>query len=426
VKKSYNPTIAKKFLASGLRRGLLYFFLLPVYALSHLAPRDPKLWAFGSDDGRTFGGNARYLADYVKRKVPEVRPVWFATTKRACRDAEEAGLSCVHPYSPKGMAVALRAGAYFITHHLFDVNPYLSGGAEVVQLWHGIPLKKIDFDTIEDGLFKRFLLAKEPFGALYRRAHTFQKAHVVATSEETARLFESGFLVPRERVWITGYPRTDPLFKDDFTLLPKERQFLNQVTQIRESYPGVWLGLYAPTFRWRGEGPVEVFLGDEEKMRKLDAALSEANLGLFVKLHPWEAEKLKAVWPREGYRRIWPWPADLSDPHALLGSFDFLATDYSSIYFDHLLTGRPMIFFPFDLDEFVRNSRELNYPYEEVTPGPKAFGFSEFLAHIRTVREEAGRFEPVREELKRRFFAYTDGESSRRVVEKTFKLLGLL
>ncbi len=425
MKTAYNPSITRKFLAAGLRRGALYLLMLPVYAASHLAPRDPQLWAFGSDDGRTFGGNARYLADYVKRKLPGVRPVWFATTPQACQSAREAGLSCVHPYSPKGMAVALRAGAYFITHHLFDVNPYLSGGAEVVQLWHGIPLKKIDFDTIEDGFFKRFLLAKEPLGALYRRAHTFQKARVVATSEETARLFESGFLVPRERIWITGYPRTDPLFKNDFTLLERERRLQAEIEEHRGRHPDIQIGLYAPTFRWRGEGPVEVFLGDREKMRRLDAALEAANLGLYVKLHPWEAEKLKEAWPEEGYRRIWAWPEGLGDPHALLGAFDFMVTDYSSIYIDYLLTGRPLVFFPFDLEEFKKNSRDLNYPYEEVTPGPKALDFPEFLARLSGLREEAPRFAAEREALKRRFYAHADGESSRRVAEATLKLLKL-
>ena len=425
MKPSVNAAIARRFFLSGLRRGLGYALMLPLYALSHLAPRDPRLWAFGADDGRTFGGNARYLADYVKRKVPEVRPVWFATTRRACQDAEEAGLSCVHPYSPKGMAVALRAGAYFITHHLFDVNPYLSGGAEVVQLWHGIPLKKIEFATLPDSFYRRFLLAREPFGALFRRAHTFQRAHVVATSEETARLFEESFLTPRERIWITGYPRTDPLFRRDFTLLAAEKRFLAGLERERERFPGVRLGLYAPTFRWRGEGPVEYFLSNPERMARLEEVLEAANLMLWVKLHPWEAERLRAAWPEGGFRRVRPWPREVVDPHALLGAFDFLVTDYSSIFFDYLLTDRPIVFFAYDLEAYQRGSRELNYRYEEVTPGPRPRDFDAFLGTLGELFARDALWARERAALKERFFAYQDGESSARVVAKVAALLGL-
>ncbi len=105
--------------------------------------------------------------------------------------------------------------------------------------------------------------------------------------------------------------------------------------------------------------------------------------------------------------------------------FDFLSTDYSSIFFDYLLLDRPIVYFPFDLETFVRNSRALHYPYGEVTPSPKAWDFEEWLLQLSCVREEGPRWAEARRALRERFFAFSDGESSKRVVARVFRLLGL-
>ncbi len=42
-----------------------------------------------------------------------------------------------------------------------------------------------------------------------------------------------------------------------------------------------------------------------------------------------------------------------SDAYPLLSLCDALLTDYSSIYFDFLLLDRPMIFYPYDFEDYV-------------------------------------------------------------------------
>ena len=61
------------------------------------------------------------------------------------------------------------------------------------------------------------------------------------------------------------------------------------------------------------------------------------------------------------------------DPYPLLKLIDVLITDYSSIYFDFMLTNKPIIFFPYDLEEYLMKSREMYFDYEEFTPGNKVF-----------------------------------------------------
>ena len=68
---------------------------------------------------------------------------------------------------------------------------------------------------------------------------------------------------------------------------------------------------------------------------------------------------------------------DAEDITGLLGIFDLLVTDYSSIYIDYLLTGKPMIFLPYDKEEYL-DERGMNFTYEKVTPGPKPETQAEF------------------------------------------------
>jgi len=160
-------------------------------------------------------------------------------------------------------------------------------------------------------------------------------------------------------------------------------------------------------------------------MARLEAALEAANLALWVKLHPWEAERLRKAWPPSGYRRVFAWPEGLPDPHALLGRFDFLVTDYSSVFFDYLLTDRPIIFFAYDLEDYRKNSRELNFPYEEVTPGPRPNDFDAFLRVLQNLDAEDAAWARERAAVRARFFAYQDGKSAARVARRAARMLGL-
>ncbi|NCC44090.1 MAG: hypothetical protein EOM18_11045, partial [Clostridia bacterium] len=65
----------------------------------------------------------------------------------------------------------------------------------------------------------------------------------------------------------------------------------------------------------------------------------------------------------------------------ILNVFDLLVTDYSSIYIDYLLTGKPIVFLPYDQEKYLQE-RGMNFPYEKVTPGPKPKSLQEFLNSI--------------------------------------------
>ena len=58
-----------------------------------------------------------------------------------------------------------------------------------------------------------------------------------------------------------------------------------------------------------------------------------------------------------------------------------LITDYSSIYIDYLLTEKPVVFLPYDKDDYLKD-RGLNFKYDLVTPGPKPESFENFKNEV--------------------------------------------
>ena len=64
-----------------------------------------------------------------------------------------------------------------------------------------------------------------------------------------------------------------------------------------------------------------------------------------------------------------------------------MVTDYSGGYFDFMLSGKPILFAPFDLDKYKQQERDLYYPYEDVTLKPYAYTWPELIDNIVSVKE---------------------------------------
>ena len=60
----------------------------------------------------------------------------------------------------------------------------------------------------------------------------------------------------------------------------------------------------------------------------------------------------------------------------LIRTVDILITDYSSIYFDFLFMGKPVIKSPFDFDYYIHNCRGIYMDYDSL-PGQTAHDWCE-------------------------------------------------
>jgi CDP-glycerol glycerophosphotransferase (TagB/SpsB family) len=127
---------------------------------------------------------------------------------------------------------------------------------------------------------------------------------------------------------------------------------------------GLRLVLYAPTFRKDFADPFDGGVIDLAELCRLG---EETRTFFLVKLHPCMKR------PRVGgYDPRFVCIADPdSDIYPSLAIVDVLVTDYSSIFFDYLLLGRPIVFFCHDLDSYLASDRGFYFDYAMMTPGPK-------------------------------------------------------
>ncbi len=288
----------------------------------------------------------------------------------------------------------------------------LSAGAFLVQLWHGIPLKAIELRMLKEQLNRSHHLLR-PLLHLYK---TILGRHycadlVISTSEYvTATSIKQS--IPAKAYLNSGYPRNDVLNGYEFSTDPKDPRLINtdevaihKILNYKQE--SVRIALYAPTFRKDHSNPFENGALDLDRM---DAFSRENNLVLVLKLHP----VIQFDDAKDRYRNILVYRTD-ADIYPAMSLFDILITDYSSIFFDFLLTGSPVIFYAYDLEAYRADDRPLMYDYDEITPGPTCTNQNELEAAL--IESEKETHMEQRDLVVSRFFDHTDDLASRRIWE---------
>jgi len=372
--------------------------------------------------GQKFADNPKYLFLYVKRNHPEIRPIWLAHRAEVVRDLTRKGYEVYKALTLKGFLYSLRAGCAVISHGLADINGFAIGNAKIVQLSHGTPLKKIGRDCNSDYLFGhrggnklrvKIIDLKDRISPF----HITNLDILIASSEESSRKLASAFKVNANQLFVTGHPRDDALF-DTTWLNSNECEYL---ANIRKKISFKYVFTYLPTFRDKEKQGLDLFGKYHFQIDTVQQILEKLKAILIVKAH-FSGEKLNLPINKQRSKRIFVvTDEELPDVYPLLKQTDMLITDYSSVYFDYLLLKRPIIFTPFDIDEYVKEDRELYYNYDEVTPGPKAKDWPEMFRLIEEVIQNDC-WKQQRETVCNRFNKFRDNLSSERVFQVIQKL----
>lgn len=241
-----------------------------------------------------------------------------------------------------GIWAFIRARYVFVSHGLYDYIKLNQHNDKVINLWHGMPLKRIGAgDKSKPG-------GSQPCSTNYN--------YVIASSKMYQGFMAESFAASLNQVIITGQPRCDLLFE------PTEWFEAKGIDRSKYSRIGIWM----PTFRKSIRGEVRVdgkyndkgvsFL-NESDLDVLDKVLRDANTLLLLKIHPMDAlqnvefkpfSNIIVIRPRESTMQLYP----------LLGACDFLLTDYSSVFIDYQILHRPMGFVMNDVEEY-KESRGL-------------------------------------------------------------------
>jgi CDP-glycerol glycerophosphotransferase len=327
---------------------------LPLYAFGALAallvPRTHKLWVFGSGIGLGEGALPLYRVAR-ERLAASVRLVWLARTDAELAQAHTLGFDAVAAHSWRGFWLTLRARVLVVTHGFGDVNRYAVSGGFVVQLWHGIPLKKLHLDSpatlrvrgVPNHRYVRALLARA-----YRFAGRGISLFPVA-SELVAPRIASAFGVPLTRIPALGDIRDDALLgRDPATMRAEARTLLTDAVGPIDDASRVVL--YAPTWR---DGASDPGAPTRDDWQLLSRWLDERDAVLLVRAHPLGLGDY-AAGPAISPRIRMLGSHELVDVTPALAGVDALVTDYSSIAYDYALTDGPVVFFAPDVEQYAR------------------------------------------------------------------------
>ena len=370
-------------------------FLIPIHGISFLMPRNKRIWIFGSTFGQRFADNPKYFYLYIRQyQSSEIDAVWISKNKEIIKLLKDNKLKGYYLYSLKGIWYSLRAKVYLYDNYSKDICFTLSGGAVKVNLWHGIPLKKIQKDNIFD-YARNPRSRREWFRWMLRRMSDEKSSdYVLTTSKHLIPIFSSAFQT--KKVLVTGYPRNDAIWKDKIHVVSSDKEE-RTLTIVKQQKADKRLLLYLPTFRETEKKFFDIIDGE-----RLKQFLLKENLFLFIKLHL--KSKQKEEFAKCASSNIYILDPQ-EDPYPLLGDMDVLITDYSSIYFDFLLMDKPIVFFDYDLGEYMKSSREMYFPYADLTPGCKV----ENQEDLERAVLSADHYESERELVKQRVFDFTPG-----------------
>ena len=334
---------------------ILWPFLYLFYFFSGFSKRNSHIWVFGSFG--TYNDNSKYLFEYINNNEPTISAIWISKSLASVTRARLSGYRAYSTWSFLGLYYSLRAKAYIYSAYVSDINFFTSRNALKINLWHGIPLKKIEFDIKSKPLSDIFTDAS--LWVKYRRPAQHVKPNLLlATSQHVADYsFKSAFRVEENNMIIATYPRVIDLCKR------------NKLRKNNKNFTF----LYAPT--WRDSGG-DFIIASQINFSVLNEFLSKNNAVLILKFHP--ATHIDFLPSSYSQIRL----ADKNDdPNNLMVESDCLITDYSSIYFDYICQNKPVLFFPFEKEEYL-SQREMYRSDNKSTPGRKADNINQLINNM--------------------------------------------
>lgn len=324
---------------------------------------DMYTWVFSSVDNCYYNYNSKYLFEYVKEHLPQITPLFVINEENLRRElSEQYGKEYfIETESKEGIRRVLEAGVWFTSAGLPVYGTGLGKNRLIVNLWHGVPLKKI---ALMDPNLKK--AARIYFKKIFSENYTW----ILTTSRELVPVMAKSFQISEDRLRVWGQPRNDCIFDP-----PDRKQILEDVYPDLPEYKKVVL--YAPTFR--DYGNTRLFPFEDFDKKVFEDFLEQEKILLLLRLHIKEAAAADA-YVSSRIRRFGS--EEAGDVTGMLGMFDLLITDYSSIYIDYLLTDKPLMFLPYDRERYL-DGRGMNFDYDEVTPGPKPETMKEFMMEIK-------------------------------------------
>ncbi len=267
-------------------------------------------------------------------------------------------------------------------------------GQTYLNTWHGTPIKTLAKD-LKTGFQEHKNVSR----------NFYHCTHIISPNSHTTNVLLHGHDIAETFTGIfaeTGYPRVD------ITLCTEETQAdaLRQKLKIRTDRKTV---LYAPTYR--GSSLAKSSLETDRILETL-TALNQLDANVLFRGHHKTEHELSNLNLDDMLV-----PSDI-DTNELLAIVDVLITDYSSIAIDYLKTGRPIVYYVYDLEQY-NAERGLYFPLDRL-PGKQCQSLDELVVNTESALTST-QTDPAIDSIATQIFCpHDDGQATKRVVDLIF------
>jgi CDP-glycerol glycerophosphotransferase len=298
---------------------------------------------------------------------------------------------------------ALARSRYIISNDDMPARFEKRPGQMYVQTWHGTLLKRIGFDVenpqfVGGTKYNEHLARDVAKWDLALSPQPFSTPHMRRAFRYDGEILES------------GYPRNDVLCR------PDARELASVVRQRLGLAEGKKVVMYAPT--WRDN---QYYAAGRYRFDfRLDLQEAYRQLGddyvFLVRGHHHMAEDVPDD-IRPGFVVNVTAYQDISE---LFLVTDALITDYSSMMCDFAPTGKPMVFYTYDLEDYRDNLRGFNLDFEAEVPGPLLETSAGVVAAVADLDAVAERYQARYEAFAAKFCPLDDGKAGARACDRIF------
>jgi CDP-glycerol glycerophosphotransferase len=354
------------------------------------------LAVFESYGGLQYSCNPRAIYEELRRRAPDLECAWATKDGQFTAPTDSKLLVAGSREHFEAMAQA----RYLVTNDLLPRWYRKRDGQFYLQTWHGTPLKRIGLDIRPPRLPAMVAYLER------QNADTPKWDALLAPNAFSTPIFRSAFAFEGE-IAETGYPRND-ILRD-----PSREERAEQVRGRLGIPAGKRVVLYAPT--WRDDAFRQ---GDRYRFDlQLDLDAATRALGgdhvILLRTHFNVRDPLCEGSADSGLIDVTRYP-DIAELYLIS---DVLITDYSSTMFDFAVTGRPILFFTYDLERYRDKVRGFYFDFEADAPGPLLTTTAGVIAALRDIDRVAATHRAAYDAFTSKFCALDDGHAAARAVD---------
>lgn len=269
-----------------------------------------------------------------------------------------------------------------------------------INTWHGTPLKHMGFDIPGNPAHSQNVLR-----------NFFMTDYIISPNAHTTEILKNSYRLNKAytgSILEGGYPRIDLTINSEETyVINKLQRYGINIDVTKKTL------IYMPT--WTGENisaPQNDIQQIVEEINFLRTGVGD-EYNILVKVHPYvypyicDSDKIQKI--------LVP---NYLDANEMLSISDILITDYSSVFFDFLVTKKPIIFYSWN-KELYEQDRGTYIPIDEL-PGPTAENIRDVITILHNRDTIMNTYQAKYNKMRLELAKYDDGKSTERYISKIF------